>query len=418
MPDPRLTSRPYLAPMPSARRRLRVFALAAGAAFGALPAASAWAVWTVPAAGPATARSQAMPAGPAPQVSVSGRNVTVSWPAATLAGGEAVSGYQVRRVAVNGTGVTVGSSCSSTQGGLSCTETTVAPGTWSYGITALLGGWTGTEGPRTSATVGAPAFTVAHSTVTSLPATVTGTVANYAGPATLAVRLDDASTGQILTATPATVPAGGTVQVAVTLPAGMAEGTHRVFAAGSGSAIDVVAATILVDTVAPRPTALVTANGGATAGTIEAGDSLSVTYSEKLRASSLCAAWTDDDTTKTLSAGVVVTVTNDGTPSSMDILTIAVPACGATGFHFGSVNLGDKGFVKGGSSATFGASGTPSTITWNPTTMALTTVLGTASGSNFGLVPSSTAVYTPDPGITDAGGLPIIGTAARTGRQL
>ena len=404
--------------MPSTRHRLRVVALAAGAAFGALPVTSAWAAWTAPAAGLATMRSQGMPAGPVPQVSVTGRNVTVSWPAATLAGGEPVSGYQVRRVAANGTGVTVGSSCSSTQRGLSCTETTVAPGTWAYGITALLGGWTGAEGPRTAATVGSPAFTVAPTTVTSLPASVTGTVANYAGPAPLAVRLDDATTGQILTATPATVPAGGTVQVAVTLPAGVAEGTHRVFAVGGGSAIDAVAATILVDTVPPRPTALVTANGGATAGAVEAGDSLSVTYSEKLRAGSLCAAWADDDATKTLSAGVVVTVANDGTPSSVDVLTVAVPACGPTRFHFGTVNLGDKGFVKGGSTATFGASGIPSAITWNPTTWTLTIVLGTASGSNFGLVPSSTAVYTPDPTITDAGGLAITGTAARTGRQL
>jgi len=111
-------------------------------------------------------------------------------------------------------------------------------------------------------------------------------------------------------------------------------------------------------------------------------------------------------------------VTNDGSPSSVDILTLAVPACGPTGFHFGSVNLGNKGFVKGGSSATFGASGTPSTVTWTPSTLTLTLVLGTASGNNFGFIPSSTAIYTPDPAITDTGGLAITGTASRTGRQL
>lgn len=399
-------------------RRRRVLALVAGAAVVAVPAGVAWAEWTSPASGSANVRSQAMPDGPKPQVTVTGRNVTVAWPAAALAGGETVDGYRVRRVAGDGTGATVGGSCSATQTGLHCTETTVAPGTWAYGVTTVLAGWTGAEGPRTAATVGGPAFTVASATVTSLPATVTGTVANYAGPATLMFRLDDAGTGQVLSATPAAVPAAGTAQVSVTLPAGVSEGTHRIVALGGGSAIDSVAATILVNTVPPRPTALVTANGGATAGAVEAGDSVSITFSEKLKASSLCAAWVDDDTTRAISAGVVVTVTNDATPSSVDILTVAVPACGPGGFHFGSVNLGDKGFVKGGSSATFGASGTSSTITWNPVTMTLTIVLGTASGSNFGLVPSSTSIYTPDPAITDAGGLAITGTASRTGRQL
>jgi hypothetical protein len=405
--------------MPSAIRRLRALALVAGAAAVVLPVGAAWAEWTSPASGSAAVRSQAMPAGPKPEVTVTGRNVTVAWPAATLPGGEPVDGYKVRRVAAaDGTGATVGASCSATQSGLRCTETTVAPGTWAYGVTTLLAGWTGVEGPQTTATVGAPSFTVTPATVTSLPANVGGTVANYAGPASLTFRLDDATTGQILAATPAAVPAGGTAQISLTVPAGLSEGTHRIFAIGGGSALDSVAATILVNTIPPRPTTLVTANGGATAGAVEAGDSVSITYSEKLKASSLCAAWADDDTTKTLSAGLVVTVTNDGSPSSVDILTVAVPACGPTGFHFGSVNLGDKGFVKGGSSSTFGASGTPSTLTWNPTTLTLSIVLGTSSGSNFGLVPSSTAIYTPDPAITDTGGLAISGTASRTGRQL
>jgi hypothetical protein len=115
---------------------------------------------------------------------------------------------------------------------------------------------------------------------------------------------------------------------------------------------------------------------------------------------------------------MIVTIANAGTPSSPDILTVSAPACGPAGFRFGSVNLGDKGFVKGGSSSTFGATGTSASISWSPATLTLTLVLGTSSGGNIGNVPSSTAVYTPDPAITDTGGLAITGTASRTARQL
>jgi hypothetical protein len=399
-------------------RRAGWLAIVAGAVFLALPVASAWAEWTSAAAGAASVRSQAMPAGPTPQVAVSGRNVTVSWPAATLPGGEPVGGYQVGRVTAAGAAATVGTACNTTQTGLTCTETAVAPGQWAYGISTFLAGWTGTEGPRTAATVGAPSYILSSpSTVTELPATVTGNVANFVGPSSVTFRLD-AATGPVLAATVSTVPASGTAQVSVTLPAGLSEGTHQIFAVGAGSAIDSVAATVLVNTTPPRPTALVTANGGTSAGVAEAGDTVSVTYSEKLKASSLCAAWTDDDITQALSTGMIVTIANAGTPSSPDILTVSAPACGPAGFRFGSVNLGDKGFVKGGSSSTFGATGTSASISWSPATLTLTLVLGTSSGGNIGNVPSSTAVYTPDPAITDTGGLAITGTASRTARQL
>lgn len=401
---------------PARARRARRFAAAVGVAVAAMPVASAWAAWTSGASGAAVARSQSMPAGPRPTVSVEGRNVTVSWPGATLAGGEPVSGYQIRRVAANGTPATIGPGCSGTRAGLTCTETAVAPGVWSYGVTAVLGSWTGAEGARTAATVGAPFLTLASSTVTGLPATVTGTVANLVGPATLAFRLDNATTGTLLAATPAAVPAAGQAHVSLTLPAGVAQGSHTVHAIGWGG--DSVAATVVVDTVPPTPTALATANGTGTAGAPDAGDSVSVTFSERLSAGSLCAAWADDTTVKTLSSGVVVTIANDGKPSANDILTVTAPSCGPTGFHFGAVNLGYKGFVKGGAGATYGASGTPSTITWTPSTLTLTIVLGTASGGNLGTVSSSTAVYTPDPAIRDLVGLGIAGTASSTARQL
>jgi hypothetical protein len=417
-----LTSSPYLATVhvdarPALALRARRFLAAFGVVVAGLPVASAWAEWASGGSGAGVATSQAMPAGPTPQVSVQGRNVTVSWAATALAGGEPVSAYQVRRVAANGSAATVGSACNSTQTGLSCTETAVAPGSWSYGVTALLESWIGTEGARTTATVGAPAFTLAApATVTTLPAAVTGTITDYVGPATLTFRLDDPTTGQLLSATPAGIPAAGTAQVSVTIPAGVATGTHTVYAIGSGG--DTVGASVLVAANLLRPTALTITNGGTTAGLAEQGDSVSITFSEPLKASSVCATWADDGVAKALTTGVTASITNDGSPSSPDILAVAAAGCGPNGLRFGSLNLGDKGFVRGHSAGTFGAVGTSSTVTWDPATATLGIVLGTPSG-NFGTISgSTTAVYTPNPAVTNAAGVLVTGTASRTGTQL
>lgn len=397
------------------RRHVGAAALLAGLAVLA-PSTQAFAAWRATGSGGGTAASTTVPVGPKPSVTVDGRNVTVAWPASTIAGGDAVSGYRVRRVASDGSAATIGASCNTTQSGLSCTETAVAPGAWSYGVTALVGSWTGVEGTRTTATVAAPTFTLsAASAVVGSPGTATGTISGYVGPGTVSFRLDNAVTGRLLTGSPTAIPSGGRVDVSVAVPSGVADGTHKLYAIGSGG--DVVAATLVVDATRPTPVTLVTADGGGGTGGIDAGDSLSVTFSEPLLASSLCASWTDDGTAKSLTTGVTVSVANNGSATSTDILTVLAPVCGTGGFHFGSLDLGGKGYVKSGSTATFGATGASSTISWDPATSTLKIVLGGSSTNRFGTVNSSTATYAPDAAITDAHGLPIAGTVAHTGRQ-
>jgi hypothetical protein len=406
------------ATVPRLHRRRWPAAGALAVVLALLPATAALAAWTAASSGSAQARSQAMPAGPTPSVSVQGRNVTVSWPASTLPGGEAVSGYQVRRrLVATGALATIGAACNTVQSGLTCTETAVDPGSWSYGITPLLAQWTGTEGTRAPAIVGAPTFTrTSAATVTTLPATVTGTLANYVGPANLTFRLDNATSGPVLTGTPTTIAAGGAASVSITLPAGVAAGSHAIYAVGSGAAGDTASVTVAVDATPPTPTALVTTNGGSTVGLAEAGDSISVTFSQALRSSSLCSGWADDGTAKSITSGVTVTIENKGGAGNNDSLLVTAAGCETGGVRFGAIDLGAKGYIKNGT-GTFGAAGTSSTIGWNPATATLTITLGTASGS-FGTVSSSTALYTPDPAITNAGGLAVTGTASRTGAQL
>ena len=80
----------------------------------------------------------------APSGSVTGRNVTVSWPAARFPDNTAVNGYTVQRYDGAHVAQTVGASCSGTINALTCTEAAVPPGTWTYTVTPKQAQWIGT----------------------------------------------------------------------------------------------------------------------------------------------------------------------------------------------------------------------------------------------------------------------------------
>jgi hypothetical protein len=201
--------------------------------------------------GNAHAKAVTMPAGATPSVNVSGRNVTVSWSASTVAG-QAVSGYVVKRYNASSQSQTVGSGCSGTVTSTSCTEAAVPSGAWTYRVAPKLSSWLGPEGASSpTATVAAATLSFSSSTtVTTLPTTLSGTISAFVTGSTVTYRLDDATSGTVLTGTttPSTIPAGGSAAVTVTIPSGTANGAHTVYAVGSdgtvaGAAITVAAVT-------------------------------------------------------------------------------------------------------------------------------------------------------------------------------
>jgi hypothetical protein len=198
---------------------------------------AAGAAWTHSDSGNQTARARTMPTGATPTASVSNRSVTVSWSGSTI-GGSPVSGYVVKRYNTGGTLQTIGSGCSGTVSATSCTETGVPPGSWRYSVTPKQGNWLGTESSRSTAvTVASPTLTLSGSTtLTALPGTLSATLANFVSGQTVTYRLDNASTGTVLTATttPSTIPAGGGATASITIPAGTSNGSHTVYAVGSG----------------------------------------------------------------------------------------------------------------------------------------------------------------------------------------
>jgi hypothetical protein len=212
---------------------------------------TAVASWQSAGSGSAYSGAKAMPAGNTPTASVSGRNASVSW--SPSSGAVPVDGYIVKRYDTANNPQSVGANCSGTVSGTSCTEQGVAPGDWKYTVTPTRANWRGAESPKSSAvTVGAAALTLDSSSVSSLPSTITGQIANFKTGQAVSFRLDDPSTGAVLSGsiTPSPVPGNGTAAVSVTIPAGTANGSHTVYAVGdqgdtAGASLTVVVPTTI-----------------------------------------------------------------------------------------------------------------------------------------------------------------------------
>ena len=158
------------------------------------------------------------------------------------------------------------------------------------------------------------------------------------------------------------------------------------------------AAAAVADRAAPVPTNVVLAND-TVLGQARSQDTVTVTYSETMDATSFCSTWSNG-ATQTISGNNVVDVfiTNNG---SADVLTIADVGsnCGvSTNFRFGSVNLGANYMSA---DATFAGTGAnQGRLSWSPTTNSLTITLGQGSGSQTG-VALSTPNYTPSTALDD-----------------
>ena len=125
---------------------------------------------------------------------------------------------------------------------------------------------------------------------------------------------------------------------------------------------------VTVDNTAPTASDIQAANGGATVGRIELGDTITYTFSEVIDPESILAGWTGAST------NVVVRFTNNAGNDTFAIWNAANTAQ----LNLGSVNT--KGNFVGGA-VTAGASGTASTMVLNTSTNKITITLGTIAGT-------------------------------------
>ncbi len=209
-------------------------ALGASLARGGDPLVTRLTGWDGGSLGQGRTAVQTLAAGAAPTGTTVGRAVTVGWAQGELSGGAPVAGYRVRRYSLAGAEQTVLAGCTGTIAGLTCAEDGVPPGGWRYTVTPIQAPWVGAESPRSATvTVGAAQLTFTGSTtITALPATLTGAVSGFIGDDVITFHLDS-PTGPSLVGTPAVVGPIGTAAVSVTIPVGTDDAPHSVFVTGS-----------------------------------------------------------------------------------------------------------------------------------------------------------------------------------------
>ena len=147
---------------------------------------------------------------------------------------------------------------------------------------------------------------------------------------------------------------------------------------------------VVVDNTAPTASDIQTTNkSGNIAGRPDIGDTVVYTFSEPIDPNSILANWTGAST------GVVVRITN----STGDPLTV-YNATNTTQLPLGSVSLGRNDYVN--ASATFGATGTASTMVLSGN--AITVTLGTASSGPTTASTTGTMAWTPSASAYDRAG--------------
>jgi len=250
-----------------------VVAVAVSVSAGA--ALAAWTIGSIGASGRGAART--LPTGPTPTGTQSGSTVTVSFTqvslGATLVGSLAGGGYTVKRYSSGGAAQTVGSACNTTISGsaatLSCAETNVAVGTWSYTVTPILSGWAGVEGMAGTVTVVAappapatPALTAASdsgaSSTDRITKVTTPTVTGTAQAGSTVTMYDGTTAVGSGTAT------GGNYSITTST---LSQGVHSLTAkaanaGGTSPASGTLSVTI--DTTAPVVTVTALVSGGST----------------------------------------------------------------------------------------------------------------------------------------------------------
>lgn len=166
--------------------------------------------------------------------------------------------------------------------------------------------------------------------------------------------------------------------------------SYTLTATDSGGTTQTAGFSVTADITAPSASNVQTTNvTGGTAGLAQAGDRLTLTYSEQIEANSILAGWSGASTP-------VVVRLNNGSPDSVTIFN----ATNAAQLPLGTVNMGRTDHTT--ANLTFGATGTASTMVRSGA--AITITLGTQSAAATTAAGTGTMSWIPSATATDRAG--------------
>lgn len=174
-------------------------------------------------------------------------------------------------------------------------------------------------------------------------------------------------------------------------------------AAGNPSSASSFTAT--VDNTQPGASAVATANGGSLTGKPEAGDTVTLTFSEQIDPLTVLSGWSGSSTP------MVVRISNAG-GAAHDFITFWNSTNSAQ-LPLGNVDLGRAGYVATGTTITFGASGTASSMVQSGSSLTIT--LGTASGTTNRVTSNTTMMWNSSTTPADLAGNLATGNALTEG---
>ena len=191
------------------------------------------------------------------------------------------------------------------------------------------------------------------------------------------------------------------------------------YTANDGTLNSNIATVTITDNIAPTVVDVQAPNTSGPVSELDQGDTITFTFSEPIDPNSIVAGWNG-----TGSTNVVIRVLDTsilGFPTGPDRLEV-YNATNSAPLPLGSVDLGRNDYVfapLGIGRITFGATGTPSTMTISGNTV--TIVLGTYNeeGLSQGSVAGGTGrmTWTPTAGLTDFAGNPLVITSATESDQ-
>jgi hypothetical protein len=296
--------------------------------------------------------------------------------------------------------------------------------TWSLTLGGTVSAYTGSVTTSSNTFAGAPdwtAPTVASAVVGRSTAYDTGLIAQGAsyyvyanvgdtgnpasGIASVTANVGSITSGSTAVAlTAGSYSGGGTAygyrSAALAAGASLSVGSHSYTITSTDSGANAATQTFntTVDNTAPSAVDLQSTNvSGGTVGQLELGDTLTLTTSKAIDPYSILPGWSGASTS------VQVRMTDAGGVTS-DYLTFYNNNATPTQIPLGTVTLGSAGYAKMGvgNYVTYGATGTPTTMTRSGST--ITIVLGTPTGTPSTSTALAAMTWTPSTTATDIAG--------------